>query len=54
MYEKVAKECDKDESLFLLLNDRLYTILEDSSEIGWGYHDELAHIYYSIKWVEEE
>lgn len=54
MYDKVAEECEKSEELFLLLDDRLYSCVTMSEGIGWGYHDVLCDIYYSISWVLEE
>jgi hypothetical protein len=54
MYDKVAMECDKDEELFLRFEDRLYSVVHMSGGIGWGYHDTLCDIYYSIEWVTDE
>jgi hypothetical protein len=54
MYNKAAEECDRNEELYSLLNDRLYSCILLSEGIGWGYHDALSEIYYSISWVLEE
>lgn len=54
MYDKVAVECDKDEEIFNIFKDRLYSIVRESRDIGWGYHDTLCDIYYSIEWEHED
>ncbi|MFD1037796.1 hypothetical protein ACFQ3N_05150 [Virgibacillus byunsanensis] len=53
MYDKVITECEKDEKLFHEFKDRLYSVVVDSGGIGWGYHDGLAELYYSISWLGE-
>jgi len=53
VYEKVVKACEKDESLFLKFQARLYSIVEETDGIGWGFHDHLSHVYYSISWLEK-
>lgn len=54
MYHKAVTECEKDEELFNAFHDRLFGIVEDSDGIGWGYHDQLADLYYSIHWLGEK
>jgi hypothetical protein len=54
MYDKVAEECEKKEEIYSLLQDRLYSCIPMSEGIGWGYHEALCEIYYSISWVIEE
>lgn len=54
MYDKVIMECDKKEKLFITFQERLYSIIEEAEGIGWGYHDGLCDIYYSIQWTIEE
>jgi Family of unknown function (DUF6155) len=54
MYNKVVMECDKNEKLFITFQERLYSILEEAEGIGWGYHDGLCDIYYSIQWIIDE
>lgn len=54
MFGKVAMECDKDEEIFNIFKDRLYLVVHKSDGIGWGYHDVLCDIYYSIEWAFEE
>ncbi|GGB61219.1 hypothetical protein F3157_17005 [Virgibacillus dakarensis] len=48
MFHKVAKACEKDETLFIHFNDRLRAVVADSGGIGWGYHDSLTDIYNSL------
>jgi hypothetical protein len=54
MYDKVAEECEKNEELYSFLEDRLYSCVSMSEGIGWGYHDVLCDIYYSISWGMED
>ncbi|PMC35752.1 hypothetical protein CJ195_18415 [Bacillus sp. UMB0899] len=54
MYDKVAVACDKDEQLYLKLKDRLYSCVSMADGIGWGFHDTLCEIYYSIGWETDE
>jgi NAD-dependent DNA ligase len=54
MYEKVVDECQKDEELFIKFKDRLYSVVQGSSGIGWGYHDYLVELYYSISYTFDE
>jgi hypothetical protein len=54
MYDKVAMECDQDEELYLRFKDRLDSVVHMSDGIGWGYHDIICDIYYSIEWIDNE
>lgn len=54
IYEKVVEACENDKQLYDLFSDRLYKIVKDSDGVGWGYHDGLCDIYYSLSWLEEE
>ncbi|KKB36281.1 DUF6155 family protein [Bacillus thermotolerans] len=55
MYDKVVTACDKDETAFSQLKERLYAVVERSSGIEWGYyHDELCEIYYSMGWALDD
>ncbi|CAM3168649.1 DUF6155 domain-containing protein [Filibacter tadaridae] len=54
MYDNIIMECEKSKELFDLFQDRLYAIVEDSDGIGWGYHDALENLYYSLSWLEED
>ncbi|MEN1970386.1 DUF6155 family protein [Lentibacillus sp. N15] len=53
MYMKVIAACEKDETVFKQFNDRLYAIVEDTDGMGWGFHDNLEDIYYSIGWLDK-
>ena len=53
MYRKVVDVCDQDE-IHDIFADRLYEIVEESEGIGWGYHDTLNNLYYSMEWSWEE
>jgi hypothetical protein len=54
MYDKVVFECDKNEEFYNLFKDRLYSVVQKSEGIGWGYHDGLCEIYYSRDWLDDE
>ena len=54
MFSKVIEECKYDEQIFNLFNERLENIVEDASGIGWGYHDSLSELYYSVEWAYED
>ncbi|WP_416147545.1 DUF6155 family protein [Salipaludibacillus sp. HK11] len=54
MFEKVVNECLKNEELYAKFKDRMDTVVEDSDGIGWGYHDVLDELYFSMVGVMEE
>lgn len=54
MYEKACVECSNNEEAVKLFQDRLYDIVEKSDGIGWGYHDGLCEIYFSMGWDGED
>ncbi|WP_235588510.1 DUF6155 family protein [Sporosarcina koreensis] len=54
MYEKVVEACEDDKHLYGLFSDRLFKVVEESDGVGWGYHDGLCNIYYSLGWLEED
>lgn len=54
MYDKVVVECNKNEEFFNSFKDRLYSVVKESNGIGWGYHDCLFHIYYSLNYALED
>lgn len=54
MYEKVVGACENEEQLYSRFSDRLYNVVENSEGTGWGYHEGLCDIYYSLGWLEEE
>jgi len=53
MYAKVIFECEESQALFDEFHSRLYSIVEKTEGIGWGYHDGLCDLYYSLSWLEE-
>lgn len=54
IWEKVVEACENDKQLYDLLSDRLYDVVDKSDGVGWGYHDGICDIYYSLSWLEEE
>lgn len=54
MYRKVVDACDQDEKIYDIFADRLYAIVEESEGTGWGYHEALDNLYYSMEWSWEE
>jgi len=54
MYAKVIFECEESKVLFDEFHSRLYSIVEKTDGIGWGYHDGLCDLYYSLSWLEED
>jgi hypothetical protein len=54
IYNKVVIECNNNEKLFIIFQERLYSVVQESEGIGCGYHDDLFDIYYSIKWIIDE
>lgn len=54
MYAKVTKECDENETYYNLFSQRLEQVIHQTMGIGWGFHDCLCDLYYSIGWVTED
>lgn len=54
MFEKLVDACNEDEAIFKMFDDRLYRLVEETGDVGWGYHDCLNDLYFSIDWVWEE
>ena len=54
IYNKVRIECDKNEKIYTFFGDRLYSVVQVSEGVGWGYHEALCEIYYSIEWLSED
>src|SRR5665647_603891 len=54
MYRSVIDSVSKhkDPEIFNLLSKRLKAVVDDTSEIGWGFHDNLGDMYYDIKWLD--
>ena len=56
MYQSVVNSINKHENLgiFSLLRKRLKAVVDDSSGIGWGFHDNLSIMYFEIEWIDFE
>ncbi|WP_249308458.1 DUF6155 family protein [Lederbergia citrea] len=56
MYEKVIIICDEEEEeeYYQIFADRLRAVVTDTSDVGWGFHDQLAYLYSSIQHLEDE
>ena len=56
MYQSVVNYINKHKNpeIFNILRNRLKAVVDDTSEIGWGFHDELGSIYSEIKWLDLE
>ncbi|MBC2579150.1 DUF6155 family protein [Clostridium sp. DJ247] len=53
MYQSVVNSINKHKNseIFSILRDRLKAVVDDTSGIGWGFHDALSSMYYEIKWI---
>lgn len=56
MYESIVKSINKHKNseIFVSLRDRLKNVVDNTSEMGWGFHDVLEQYYAEIKWLELE
>lgn len=54
MYEKVTSACAREEDYYRALADRLLRVVTDTEEVGWGFPDALAYLYYDMGYSEEE
>ena len=54
MYSNVVDAVSQDEKIFDIFADRLYAVVEVSEGTGWGYHEALDDLYYSLEWSWEE
>lgn len=56
MYEAIVKSINKHKNseIFVSLRDRLKNVVDNTSEMGWGFHDVLEQYYAEIKWLELE
>lgn len=56
MYQAVINAINKHKNSenFNIFRDKLKAIVDDTSGIGWGFHDELASMYSEIKWLDLE
>lgn len=53
MYSKLMDQCEKDSGYFHKYRDRLKAIVDNTEGIGWGFHDGLIDLYYSLDEVED-
>lgn len=56
MYKSVVNSINKHKNLeiFNIFRNRLKSVVDDTSGIGWGFHDILREYYAEIKWLELE
>jgi len=56
MYEAIVKSINKHKNsdIFVSLRDRLKNVVDNTREMGWGFHDALEQYYAEIKWLELE
>lgn len=54
MYYNVVKECNNKKEYYDEIKDRLYSIVEKTDGIGWGYHDVIVEYYYYLNWLDDE
>ena len=54
MYQSVVDVINKhkDPAIYNMLSKRLKAVVDDTSGIGWGFHDNLSSIYHDIKWLD--
>ncbi len=51
-YESVVNQCCVREDYYKSLADRLEEAVHNTDGIGWGFHDGLCELYYSLRWLE--
>lgn len=56
MYQNVLNKIrsERGKDIYNLYRDRLEAIVNNTSNIGWGFHDQLAEMYYEIENEYEE
>lgn len=54
MYWSVIEAINKhkDSGIYVAFSKRLKAVVDDTGGIGWGFHDNLNHMYHEIKWLE--
>lgn len=54
MYEAIINILNDEEepTLYKFLSERLKAVVDNTTDIGWGFHDVLCELYYSISWTE--
>ncbi|QQK78817.1 hypothetical protein HUG20_02120 [Salicibibacter cibi] len=51
-YASVIRWCSEEEDYYRYFADRLQNVVINTDGLGWGFHDGLSDIYYSLPWVE--
>ncbi|UCZ54000.1 DUF6155 family protein [Bacillus shivajii] len=54
MYDHVVDKCIDNENYYQTFAKRLEDVVEDTGGVGWGFHDALTDIYYSIPYIMED
>jgi len=56
MYQSVVDSINKPKNseIFSALRKRLKAVVDDTSGIGWGFHDNLSIMYFEIEWIDLE
>lgn len=56
MYVAVIKEINNQSEpiMFNAFSERLNSVVDDTSGIGWGFHDCLSEAYWNLKWLEDD
>ncbi|MPQ31223.1 hypothetical protein E4V42_07195 [Clostridium estertheticum] len=54
MYESIVNSINEhnNSEIFGILRKRLKAIVDDTSGIGWGFHDNLSSLYFEIIWID--
>lgn len=51
MFDRVAEQCNENEEWYDQLKDRLENVLDNASDVGWGYCDDLCDSHAAIQWA---
>jgi hypothetical protein len=53
MYESMIRTLNEEDGddLFDEFEDRIFSVVQNSAGIGWGFHDGLAELYQYIRWI---
>ena len=54
MFMKVIDTCEDDVQIFKCFEERLYKVVSDSENIGWGYGMSMAELYDSLSHIDED
>jgi ribosomal protein S17E len=52
MYEKVIEKCNESKGFYEAYKDRIAAIVSETGGIGWGFHDSLSELYWTVNWLE--